>query len=784
MERIIQAATIKGPSHFLFRQLQGQESLSTLFEYTVDLVADNPGEDIESLLGSPLTVTIRTDAGARHISGIITDAQFIGKESQTSSYYIYRFTLHPWLWYLSQTSDCRIFQDQTALTIIRQILAKYPFEVDYSLLESYRKWQYCVQFRESDFHFISRLMEMEGIYYWFRHEEGKHTLVLADDASSHRPIEEGSDIPYLSPDRLVRARVAHIDEWKPSRHIRPSAYATVDFDFNKPNASLDVQRRIQSPAGRDLEIYDPIGGYAEPEDGDHYARVGLEAMAADNECIIGHADHAGLAAGAVFSLKNHPEQVQNRKYLVVQTQFFLKEAPATSSGGVPLWEHRIDVNFTAIPDTVQYRAARITPVAKAAGPQTAIVTGPAGERIWTDMYGRIKVQFHWDRDGMRNDQSSCWIRVSSPWAGGGFGGVQIPRVNDEVVVNFVGGFLDRPIVVGRVYNASNMPAINLPADATQSGVKTRSKEGGPDNANHMLFEDRPGQEKLSFGAEKDLDTLVKNNENLSVIGSQTGSHGGTTAMSVGGRDDNIFKGSSIESNGADHTRTITGISNEIVNGTRKHSVGGSAKTTMGRGLIRSVNGGQATLNYNGGRSRIVETDYSHTATSQVNRTVNGSESSSVASNYYKEAKGGHLSMKAGSVDMTARGGNAQLNARTGITMQAGGNHSLSNPSMLDHTCQVHTEKHDFSFKAKLMKNSTAATYTSNGVININLYGLSSTMASTATRMSAIGLVGAPLHEDMEAIRVDISGFKFKKYGFATEPYAAHILLAGLVNRLL
>lgn len=783
MGKIIHATTINGSSQFLFRRLHGQESLSTLFDYTVDLVADNPREDLEALLGTSLTVTIDSE-GRRHTNGIITDAQFIGRESQTSAYYIYRFTLRPWLWYLTQTSDCRIFQDRSALAIIRQILGKYPFDVEYRLLENYRDWLYCVQFRETDFQFVSRLMEKEGIYYWFRHENGKHTLVLGDEASVHEESAGHAEVSYYAPGRIARPDTPHIDSWMPARTIRPSAYATVDFDFNKPQANLDVLRKRASLVGRDLEIYDPAGGYFEQEDGEHYARVGLEALTVGNETIQGHADHAMLSAGAIFQLKNHPEAGQNKKYLILQTRYRMQEAPGVSAGGVEVWEHRIEVDFTAIPADVQFRAARTTPVPKAAGPHTAMVTGPAGEKIWTDRYGRIKVQFHWDREGRRDDQSSCWIRVSSPWAGGGFGGVQIPRVNDEVVVNFIGGFLDRPIVVGRVYNASNMPAINLPDDATQSGIKTRSKDGGPDNANHMLFEDRPGQEQLSFGAEKNMDTHVKNNENLSVAGTQAGSHGGTTDMSVGGTDDNIFRGASTETNGADLNRTIQGLSNEIVNGPRKHSVGGAVSATMGRGLVRAVNGGLATLTYNGGRSRTVHTDYSHTAASQVKRTVNGSETSRVATGYFKQAKGGHFSMKAGDIGMKTKGGIAQLNAKTSIKFESGGPQSLCNPATLDHVSQVHTEKHAFSFKGKLMKNTTDASRTSSGVMNVSLYGMSSVMSSTAMRLSAIGVVGTPMHEDMEAVRVELTGFKMKKYGSANEAFVAHILLAGLINRVL
>ena len=783
MGKIIQATTVKGQGHFLFRELKGHEAVSTLFEYHVDLVSKSHAENLAELLATPLTVMVAHAAGQRLFSGLITEAQFVGRESQTSEYYIYRFTVRPWLWYLTQTSDSRIFQNQSALAVIRQILQKYPFEVEYRLAQSYRDWVYCVQYDETDFNFISRLMEHEGIYYWFRHEQGKHVLVVGDADSAHEVIAGEGRIPYFAPDRLSRPDTRHIDRWMPRREVHPATYCTVDFDFNKPQAGLDVKRKAAGVAPQTLEIYDPIGGYTEPEDGERYAQIRLESLTADNETVGAQADHPGLAAGYTFTLKNHPDQSQNTSWLVLRTNYHLKEAPGASAGGKPSWEHQIRLRFTAIPTHVQYRAPRVTPIPRAAGPHTALVVGPAGEKIWTDKYGRIKVQFHWDRQGQRNDDSSCWIRVSSPWAGGGFGGVQIPRVNDEVIVNFVGGFLDRPIVVGRVYNASNMPAMNLPADATQSGIKTRSKDGAPDNANSMLFEDRPGAEQLAFGAERDMDTHVKNNENLSVAGAQAGTHGGATTMSVGGIDDNIFRGPSTETNGANHQRNIVGMSNDIVIGPRTHRVGATAVTVMGRGFVQNINAGLANFTYNAGRSRQVQTDFSHTVSGPVRRIVNGTESSTITSGgYFKQVKGGPLSMKAGSVDMKSTSGLSQFNARSKLNLASGGPQSLSNPATLGHTSTQHSEAHDFSFKLKGLKNTTEDIYQSSGIVSASLFGISSSMAATSLRMSAVGLVATPLQGDMNAAKIEISGFKLKKYGSGEENFVMAVLISGLITR--
>ena len=783
MGKIITVITVKGQDHFLFRELKGHEAVSTLFDYQIDLVSDSYAEDLAGLLATSLTVTVNENGRPRHFNGQIIDAQFIGRESATSEYYVYRFTIRPWLWYLTQTADSRIFQNQSALAVIRQILMKYSFEVEYRLIEQYRDWQYCVQFDETDFNFISRLMEHEGIYYWFRHEQDRHVLVLADADTAHEAIEGASQIPYYPPDRLSRPHARYIDAWMPRIDMQPTAYCTVDFDFSKPQAGMEVKRKGMQKPAQELEIYDPIGGYVEPEEGERYARVRLEGLTAESRTIAGQANQPFMAAGSTITLKNHPDSVQNRDWLILRTYFHLKEAPGTSAGGVAIWEHQIRLRFTAIPASIQYRAPRVTPIPRATGPHTALVVGPPGEKIWTDQYGRIKVQFHWDRQGKRDDNSSCWIRVSSPWAGGGFGGVQIPRVDDEVIVNFVGGFLDRPIVVGRVYNASNMPAMNLPDDATQSGIKTRSKEGGPDNANSMLFEDRPGAEHLSFGAERDMDTYVKNNENLSVLGSQAGTHGGATTMSISGTDDNIFRGPSTESNAANQERNISGMSNDIVNGPRTHQVGAAAVTLMGRGFVQNVNAGLANFTYGGGRSRTVQTDFSHTASSVVKRTVNGTESSTVScGGFFKHVTGGPLVMKAGAVDVKSKSGLSQFNAKTQIKLESAGPQSLSNPATLAHTSLQHRETHGFSFKLKGMKNTTEDSYQSSGVISANLFGIASTMAATSMRMSAVGLLATPVQADINAAKVEISGFKLKKYGSGEESFLLAVLISGLITR--
>jgi len=496
-----------------FRQMNGSEGLSQLFEFDVELVADNYSLDLKSLLGKPLTLEIETVAGSRFLNGQVTRFQLIGRENAVSRFYIYKASVRPWLWYLTQTSDNKIFQQKTVPDVIKEVLGEYGYPFEMKLSGSYRNWEYCVQYQETDFAFISRLMEHEGIYYYFKHENGQHTLVMTDDIASHEATPGYDSIPYYGPDRHGKPQEEYVSMWEVVAQITPDGYATTDYDFTKPGASLDsVSKRSGGSENGNLEMFEWQGGFQEPDHGEQYSRVRLQELQSIQEQVRGIANARGIAAGFTFNLRNHPRSAENKEYLVVSVNYRMSVAGyATGTGAQEVYEEI----FTALPASIQYRAPRITPIPRTHGPQTARVVGPEGEEIWTDRYGRIKVQFHWDRYGKKNENSSCWVRVSSPWAGGGFGGLQLPRIKDEVVVDFIGGCPDRPIVLGRVYNANNMPPVELPGKATISGFRSQSVFGDMSTTNMMLFDDTLGAELITLKAQMDM--VIRSLRDMEVV---------------------------------------------------------------------------------------------------------------------------------------------------------------------------------------------------------------------------------------------------------------------------
>ncbi|MVW73597.1 type VI secretion system tip protein VgrG [Bordetella sp. 15P40C-2] len=492
-----------------FRQMTGHEGLSQLFEFEVELLADNFNLDLRALLGKPLTLELATTSSPRYLSGQVTRCVMVGRENSVSRHYIYRATVRPWLWYLTQTSDNKIFQQKTVPDIIKEVLGEYGYPFELKLTGSYRSWEYCVQYQETDFAFVSRLMEHEGIYYYFKHERDQHTLVMTDDIASHAPVPGYETIPYFGPDRVTTPKEEYVSMWEVAAQVTPDGYATVDYDFTKPGASLDaMSRRKGGSEPGNLEVFEWQGGFQEAQHGEQYARIRLEELQSTQEQSMGLSNARGLAPGALFTLRNHPRKAENREYLIVSVNYRMSVGGYSTETGL---EEFYEASFSALPSNVQYRAPRVTPIPRTHGPQTARVVGPLGKEIWTDKYGRIKVQFHWDRYGQRNESSSCWVRVSSPWAGGGFGGLQLPRINDEVVVDFIGGCPDRPIVLGRVYNANNMPPVELPACATQSGFRSQSVYGDPTMCNMMIFDDTLGAELVHQRAQKDMCHEVNNN---------------------------------------------------------------------------------------------------------------------------------------------------------------------------------------------------------------------------------------------------------------------------------
>ncbi|MBS9759362.1 MULTISPECIES: type VI secretion system Vgr family protein [Pseudomonas] len=512
--RLAQINSPLGPDKLILAEMGGSEELGRLFDFELQLTSDDPAIDLNQLLGKPMSLSVQQSVGSsRHFHGIVARCSQSVDQGQFASY---RVTLRPWLWLLTRTSDCRIFQHLSAPQIIKQVFRDLGFSDFEDLLSrNYREREYCVQYRETSFDFVSRLMEEEGIYYFFRHEQERHVLVLADAYGAHQKAPGYETVPYYPPDGQHRER-DHINDWHLAQEVQPGSLELNDYDFQRPSARIDVRSAMPRPhqAG-DYPLYDYPGAYEQTQDGEHYARTRLESLQSLHERIELRGNARGLGSGHLFSLSNFSRQDQNREYLIVAARYYVHQERLESGGGSGAAQ--FESNLSCIDAQQSYRpvGSTLRPIVK--GPQTAVVVGPAGEEIWTDQYGRVKVHFHWDRHDQSNENSSCWIRVSQATAGKNWGSIQVPRIGQEVIVSFLEGDPDRPIITGRVYNAEQTVPYDLPGSATQSGMKSRSSKGGsPANFNEIRMEDKKGAEQLYVHAERNMDTVVEQNQTLSV----------------------------------------------------------------------------------------------------------------------------------------------------------------------------------------------------------------------------------------------------------------------------
>jgi len=582
--RPIAVSSPLGKDVLLLRGMTALEQIGRPFEYELDLVSLDGQLKMEDLLGQSVTVRLAMENDKeRHFNGIVSRFSQLG---EVGRFVNYRATLRPWLWFLTRTADCRIFQNLTAPDIIKEVFRGHKFDdFDDALNESYRKWEFCVQYRETDFNFISRLMEQEGIYYFFKHAEGKHTLVLADGYSSHEKIPGYEKIPYYPPtDSNIREK-EHIYGWTLSKDLQPGSYALNDFNFENPKGSLAVNAAIvREHAKADYEVYDYPGEYGETAEGDTYAKVRIEELQAGYERANAHANTRGMMVGGLFELTDYPREDQNREYLVLSAEHELNSdefEPDSGAGAAPVYA----VSLTAADAQQPYRLPRTTPKPVVQGPQTAMVVGKSGEEIWTDEYGRVKLQFHWDREGKSDENSSCWVRVAQLWAGKTWGGIHVPRIGQEVIVEFLEGDPDRPIVTGRVYNADSMPPYALPDNQTQSGIISRSsKGGGKDNYNEIRFEDKKGEELITIHAEKDQAIEVENDESHWV---------GHNRQKKVDKDEDVTIGNNRTENVAKEEKISIGANRtESVAKDEKISIGENRNETVGKDETLSVGGGQ------------------------------------------------------------------------------------------------------------------------------------------------------------------------------------------------
>jgi type VI secretion system secreted protein VgrG len=548
-DRNVSIKTVLGPDALLFESANVAEQLGRLYQFEVKLRSIDHNIPFDTVIGTNATIRLELNERdqQRFFNGLVS--RFVLTQVD-QGYAHYRMTLVPWLWMLTRTSDCRIYQNKPVPEIIRDVFRRHNFH-DYreALSGHYDPWEYCVQYRETDFNFVSRLMEHEGIYYFFEHEDGKHTLVLADGPTAHKPKHGAESLAYR-PHADGLKDVDYISDFVLDQGVQPGAYALNDFNFKKPRVSLHGKAsHPKNHAHAHHEIYDYPGEYEESKHGLDYSQIRIEELQAQFEVSHGQSSDRSMATGSTFTLDEFPREDWNKKYLITSTSIHLR-GDDYESGGQSGGEF-YSCSFTAIPATVHYRAPRVTPKPLIQGCQTAIVTGPKGQEIYVDEHARVKVKFHWDRHSKEDENSSCWIRVSQPWAGKGYGSMAVPRIGQEVIVDFLEGDPDLPIINGRVYNAvqpthnanagrKTPPPASFPQAAVMTSLKSQSLGGGGGH-NEITMNDTAGAEGLYIRAQhdeihevlNDRGDTVGNNETVAIGNDQTVTIGNNQVIQVG-----------------------------------------------------------------------------------------------------------------------------------------------------------------------------------------------------------------------------------------------------------
>jgi type VI secretion system secreted protein VgrG len=577
------------PADLRFESMNVSSGLSVLGEARLGLISEKPDLKPEDLLGKSVTVTVELRGDSkRYFHGHVTR---FGIGAHRGRYFGYQATVRPWLWFLTRTSDCRIFQEESVPDIVKKVFEDHGIaSFEFKLFRSYRKWTYCVQYRESDYNFVARLLEHEGIYWYFEHTDSSHKLILVDSQSAHDAASGCEILPYVENGASAAPDTDHVSAWSFAREVKTGKVATTSYDFERPSASLATdQNKQRSYELSDYELFDFQGDYTQSGDGTQWMENRLDELQARFELLRGATNAQGLCTGRLFKLARHPREDQNAEYLVTAESVHAHQATGESGAGA----HGFSCDFSAIPSAQQYRPQRRTPKPFVQGPQTAVVVGPSGDEIHTDKYGRVKVQFHWDRYGKKNEKSSCWIRVSHPWAGKNFGVMHIPRIGQEVVVDFLEGDPDQPLITGRVYNAEQMPPWDLPANATQSGILTRSSKGGAyGNANALRFEDKKGSEQVWLHAEKNQDIEVENDETHWVGHDRTKTvdHDETTTVKHD-RTETVGNNETIDI-GVNRTETVGSNENITIGSNRTENVGVNESITIGSNRSVTVGGSE------------------------------------------------------------------------------------------------------------------------------------------------------------------------------------------------
>ncbi|CDG17748.1 type VI secretion system Vgr family protein [Xenorhabdus doucetiae] len=604
-----------------FKSLKGVERLSEAYKFEVELLSKKRLSDPISLHNTILTVEIKNKSTpTRYLSGYIEKISYAPFYKYDDRLYLYTATVRPKLWELKQKLGYSIWQDKTVPDIIAEVFSQAGIQFENQLIERYRTWEYCVKHNETDFDFIHRLMEHEGIYYYFKHDMGNHTLVLVDAPQSHQPLPGYDTIKYHSVGNSLKKHLTeYIYNWNVSSITIPNTYSLDDYDFRKPRAKLYTAIQTPSSSIDDTEIFIWPGHYVESDQGQFYAKVRQKAAEAKSELIDGEGNVLGMAAGHTFTL-SLPHDIKgdtHNDYLIIGAHYHFYEKPYVTTPTITSADNPAEIvvgesinsptddldsisnshapkniiQFEAIPADTHWKPLAVTPWPKVTGLETAVVTGPKNKQIWTDKYGRIKVKFRWDKDDKKDDTRSCWVRVSTHWAGWRYGSVCVPRVGEEVVISFVNGDPDKPLVIGSTYNNENMPPWELPKHETRVGIMSNTKGGKHDQANYLFLDDEPDKELFNLHAERDMNISVEKDKKVTIDGNRTTEIKKQQKDTVTGNASFTYK--------ANHETTISGKDTLTVESGQQETIKDGRKTEINGGDTYKVNGDlKATINGN------------------------------------------------------------------------------------------------------------------------------------------------------------------------------------------
>ncbi|MEM9247629.1 MAG: type VI secretion system tip protein TssI/VgrG [Pseudomonadota bacterium] len=597
----------KNPDKINMKDASVVEGLSKLTETTLEFFSNDSKVKHADFLGQTMIVSVKEqDESKSYFSGYCVSVDEIGEYQGKR---LFTAEIRPWLWFLTLTRNNRIFQEKSTVDIIQEVLSDHGFwgNVQNKLSATYEKRHYCVQYRESDYDFICRLMEEDGIYFYFAQDGKKEKLVLADSISAHSPTPHGPTFEYHAVDGTFQRDLEHIYDWLDGEQITTGKVSFEDYNFETPLSDLLVTKQIikgnHSPHNK-YEHYDYPGRYGKSAEGNTHARVRIESLAVDHEKSKGVCNIRGMRVGQTFKIKEHPTVPDNSEFLLTEATHYIGIDTDYETDDVvnPLISRKkpkpedlenlgmaYRCTFGVIPKDIPYRAPQKTEWPEIAGLHTAVVTGPKGDEIYTDQYGRIKVQFHWDRKGKMDENTTCFVRVAMPWTGDDWGMFGIPRIGQEVVIQFEEGDPDRPICTGMMYHKETMPPYAFPTNKTQTGIVTRStKDGSKDTFHELVFEDKKEAEFIRLQSERDYKETIKNNAVIT-IGlehkdkgdlTQTIQNHKTETLKEGDHTFTVEKGKQTIKIKKDHTETIEGKSTQTITGntTQKIKTGNYTQT--------------------------------------------------------------------------------------------------------------------------------------------------------------------------------------------------------------